>query len=60
MTSLFCGEVGDAVANKVRLHSKGGGAKGVDENGIPVFNHKDAREWLYKRAMYVTNGSKQE
>ncbi len=55
LTSLFYGEVGQAVANKVRFHGKGGGD---GEGGVPVFNHEDAREWLYKRAMYVSgNGA---
>lgn len=53
LTSLFNSGVGQTVANKVRFHGKGGGEDG--DNGVPVFNHEDAREWLYKRAMYVKN-----
>ena len=38
--------------HQVRFHGKGGGEDGA--KGVPVFNHEDAREWLYKRAMYVS------
>ena len=43
---------------QVRFHGKGGGENG--DNGVPVFNHEDAREWLYKRAMYVSRNGKAE
>lgn len=53
LTSLFYGEV-EKAAN-VRFHGQQNEQQQVANGGkkpVPVYNHKDPKEWLIKRSQY--------
>ncbi len=51
------GADGAGMHHNIRIHGLG---DAEDANGVPVFNHSDPMDWVYRRAYYDDRKKKKE